>query len=89
MMQAIYEVKLAFKLCRPAQVGLQIPKQSAWHTPNKLRTFWIQYVRFLADCGITEYEDDSEYAPSRLCIISNDAPIKRVGVITASEMYHH
>lgn len=31
---------------------------------NKLRSFWNQYIRFLADGGINEYEDDSEYAPS-------------------------
>lgn len=31
---------------------------------NKLRSFWNQYVRFLAEGGITEYEDVSEYAPS-------------------------
>jgi DNA helicase-2/ATP-dependent DNA helicase PcrA len=30
---------------------------------QKLRSFWNQYTRFLADGGITEYEDDSEYAP--------------------------
>lgn len=31
---------------------------------NKLRSFWNQYIRFLAEGGINEYEDDSEYAPS-------------------------
>ncbi|MGM0806465.1 MAG: ATP-dependent helicase [Bacillota bacterium] len=31
---------------------------------SKLRNFWNQYIRFLAEGGITEYEDDSEYAPS-------------------------
>jgi DNA helicase II / ATP-dependent DNA helicase PcrA len=31
---------------------------------SKLQTFWNQYLRFLDEGGITEYEDDSEYAPS-------------------------
>jgi DNA helicase-2/ATP-dependent DNA helicase PcrA len=31
---------------------------------HKLRSFWNQYIRFLAEGGITEYEDNSEYAPS-------------------------
>lgn len=31
---------------------------------QKLQTFWNQYLRFLAEGGITEYEDDAEYAPS-------------------------
>nr|WP_263327081.1 ATP-dependent DNA helicase [Neobacillus sp. Marseille-Q6967] len=31
---------------------------------SKLRSFWNQYLRFLEEGGITEYEDDSEYAPS-------------------------
>jgi DNA helicase II / ATP-dependent DNA helicase PcrA len=31
---------------------------------SKLQTFWNQYLRFLDEGGMTEYEDDSEYAPS-------------------------